>query len=118
MEESGINTIATHSCNTGYILNGDSGIAHLQLVKVRTKLHPVSCGPPPTITNGSPGQSTSTIIGGEATYTCDTRFSLHEFWQLEAELLTVIVRVKSLSSVVSSVATATIVVVGRIYGRI
>ncbi|XP_064386051.1 sushi, von Willebrand factor type A, EGF and pentraxin domain-containing protein 1-like [Halichondria panicea] len=57
-----INTIATHSCNTGYTLNGE-----------------FSCGPPPSITNGYPGQPTSTMIGGEAIYTCDTGFILIGF---------------------------------------
>ncbi len=60
-------------------------MGQLQLVKVRTKLiansllicmHAcaVSCGPPPSITNGSPGQPTSTMVRGEVTYTCDTGF--------------------------------------------
>ncbi len=57
----------------------EHGVGQLQLVKVRTiiaqliliSLVTVSCGPPPSITNGSPGQPTSTMIGGEVTNTCD-----------------------------------------------
>ena len=36
----------------------------------------VDCGPPPTITNGSPGTPTSTTFGGTVTYTCDNGFTL------------------------------------------
>ncbi|XP_064386408.1 uncharacterized protein LOC135334957 isoform X2 [Halichondria panicea] len=69
-----INTIATHSCNTGYTLNGDS-VRVCQNDRTWNGSPPtcqVSCGPPPSITNGSPETPTSTIIGGEATYICDT----------------------------------------------
>ena len=30
----------------------------------------VGCGPPPSITNGSPGTPTSTTFGGTVTYNC------------------------------------------------
>ncbi|XP_064386046.1 CUB and sushi domain-containing protein 2-like [Halichondria panicea] len=73
-----INTIATHSCNTGYTLNGDS-VRVCQNDRTWNGSPPtcrVSCGPPPSIDNGSPGQPTSTIIGGEATFTCDTGYLL------------------------------------------
>ena len=61
----------------------EHGMGQLQLVKVRTNSTcsyvvsilvtlTVSCGAPPSITNGYPGQPTSTMIGGEVTYTCHT----------------------------------------------
>ncbi len=91
-----INTIATHSCNTGYTHTGDSvrlcqndrtwsgstptcqgeDNQNSPATEYSISLLTVFCGPPPSITNGSPGQPTSTMIGGEVTYTCDTGFIL------------------------------------------
>ncbi|XP_064386974.1 sushi, von Willebrand factor type A, EGF and pentraxin domain-containing protein 1-like [Halichondria panicea] len=71
-----INTIATHSCNDGYTLNGDS-VRVCQNDRTWSGSTPtcrVSCGPPPSIDNGSSGQPTNTMIGGEVTYTCETGF--------------------------------------------
>ncbi|XP_064386185.1 CUB and sushi domain-containing protein 1-like isoform X2 [Halichondria panicea] len=73
-----VDTVATFTCDTGYTLNGGttrtcgsdgvwSGFAPTCLI---------SCGPPSSITNGSPGQPTSTMIGGEAIYTCGTGYIL------------------------------------------
>ncbi|XP_064386377.1 sushi, von Willebrand factor type A, EGF and pentraxin domain-containing protein 1-like isoform X2 [Halichondria panicea] len=73
-----VNTMATYTCNPGYTLNGGStrtcGSDGLWSGSAPTCQ--LSCGPPPSITNGSPGQPTSTMIGGEVTYTCDTGFIL------------------------------------------
>ena len=78
-----INTIATHSCNTGYTHTGDSvrlcqndrtwsgstptcqgeDNQNSPATEYSISLLTVFCGPPPSITNGSPGQPTSTMIG-------------------------------------------------------
>ena len=36
----------------------------------------VDCGPPPSITDGSPGTPTSTTLGGTVTYTCNSGYTL------------------------------------------
>ncbi len=98
-------TVATYICNHGYIFNGGStrtcgsggwsGSAPIcqsewnwhfiyclcssstcSYVNSNIFVLTVSCGPPPSIDNGSPGQPTSTMIRGEVTYTCDTGFIL------------------------------------------
>ncbi|XP_064386214.1 sushi, von Willebrand factor type A, EGF and pentraxin domain-containing protein 1-like [Halichondria panicea] len=73
-----VNTVATFTCDNGYTLNGGStrtcGSDGVWSGSAPTCQ--ISCGPPPSITNGSPGQPTSTMIGGEATYTCDTGYLL------------------------------------------
>ena len=35
----------------------------------------VDCGPPPSVTNGSPGTPTSTTFRGTVTYSCDSGYS-------------------------------------------
>ena len=36
----------------------------------------IGCGPPHSVTNGTPGTPTSTTFGGIVTYTCDSGYSL------------------------------------------
>lgn len=36
----------------------------------------VDCGPPPGITNGSPGTPTKTTFGGTVTYSCSSGYQL------------------------------------------
>ena len=94
----GVGSVATHSCDTGYILNGKrnrtcqsygnwSGSAptckgeyicnHQALIFLYTP-PTVSCGSPPSISNGSPGTPTSTMIGGTVTYSCDTGYTMSD----------------------------------------
>ena len=68
------------------------GVGQLQFVKVSllvfnacTKtckalvLAPsVSCGSPPSISNGFPGTPTSTMVGGTVTYSCDTGYIMSD----------------------------------------
>ncbi len=36
----------------------------------------VDCGTPPPISNGSPGTTTSTLVGGTVTYTCSNGYQV------------------------------------------
>ena len=38
----------------------------------------VSCGPPPSIDNGSPGTPTSAVVGGTVTYSCDPGYIMSD----------------------------------------
>ncbi len=92
-----VGTMATYTCHTGYTLTGDSvrvcqndrkwsgstptcqgedKINSYNSLLICMHACAVSCGPPPSITNGSSGQPTSTMIGGEVTYTCVTGYLL------------------------------------------
>ncbi|XP_064387742.1 sushi, von Willebrand factor type A, EGF and pentraxin domain-containing protein 1-like isoform X2 [Halichondria panicea] len=65
---------ATYTCNTGYQLPG-SAIVTCEASGIWTTrpiCNAVSCGFPPSISNGSPGIPTRTTFGGTVTYTCDT----------------------------------------------
>ena len=67
------------------------GVGQLQLVKVgilvfnactkhaKHLIAPsVSCGSPPSISNGFPGTPTSTMVGGTVTYSCDTGYIMSD----------------------------------------
>ncbi|XP_064388229.1 sushi, von Willebrand factor type A, EGF and pentraxin domain-containing protein 1-like [Halichondria panicea] len=68
----------TYSCNTGYVLSGSATVTCEASGgwSTRPTCEVISCGPLPSISNGSPDIPTSTTFGGTGTYSCNTGYVL------------------------------------------
>ncbi|XP_064388227.1 sushi, von Willebrand factor type A, EGF and pentraxin domain-containing protein 1-like [Halichondria panicea] len=66
----------TYTCNNGYQRSGSATVTCQASGSwsVRPTCNIISCGSPPSISNGSPGTPTSTTFGGIVTYTCNTGY--------------------------------------------